>query len=310
MNFRQMRYFVTIVEEGSFSRAARTLRVAQPSLSQHMVNLEEEIGAQLLVRSPRGVTPTAAGDVLYLHAKKISAQFKQARDDVRLEADTPKGEVAVVLPPMLTEHLPARLLGDIEEAYPEVRLRIMEARSLEAHTLVETGRVDIGLLGSVSPLKNVNSAAMFREPLFFVQGNGSGGGEVGEPITFDEVAELPLVLSRNPHAVRRVMEKTAAQKKISLNVKVEAESTGLLKNYLKSGIASAILPWPYLCSMLKRGEVSVRKIVEPELIRTIYIAWSKNYPLNAAATIVKEKLSELIGDLHEEEVICGEMIGR
>ena len=63
MQFRQLRYFVKIVEAGSFSRAATLIHVAQPALSQQIHELEDRLGVTLLRRSARGVTPTAAGEV-------------------------------------------------------------------------------------------------------------------------------------------------------------------------------------------------------------------------------------------------------
>ena len=77
MQFRQLRYFVKIVEAGSFSRAAATIHVAQPALSQQIAELEERLGLKLLQRSARGVTPTAAGEVLFREASSILHQLDQ-----------------------------------------------------------------------------------------------------------------------------------------------------------------------------------------------------------------------------------------
>lgn len=307
MNFRQLRYFVAIVEEGSFSKAARSLHIAQPSLSQHIVNLEDNLGAQLLIRTPKGVTPTAAGDVLYLHAKKIAAQLKQAQDDVRLEADTPKGEVALVLPLMLSQHVPALLMKRIYADYPEIKLRIIEALSLEGYTLIETGRVDIGMLGSDEPLKHINAEALYQEPLYFVEDAASSDGNE-EPITFAELTRRPLVVSQKLHAVRYALEKTAAKEKLTLDIKIEASSSRLLYNYLTNGIAAAVLPWPSIHDMHTRGEVKAREIIEPGVSRTVYVGWPKNYPLNAASKVIKDILHELILDLHQKDIVRGKIL--
>lgn len=71
MDLRQLKYFVQITESGNFSRAAEMLRIAQPSLSQQVKNLEEELGVDLLLRHARGVTPTDMGQQLYDHARRI-----------------------------------------------------------------------------------------------------------------------------------------------------------------------------------------------------------------------------------------------
>jgi DNA-binding transcriptional LysR family regulator len=77
LQLRHLRYFVKIVEAGSFSRAAATIHVAQPGLSQQIAELEEELGVALLQRHARGISPTAAGEVLYREAVVILRQIEQ-----------------------------------------------------------------------------------------------------------------------------------------------------------------------------------------------------------------------------------------
>src|SRR5271155_5822066 len=77
MQLRHLRYFVRIVEAGSFSRAAATIHVAQPALSHQIAELEEELGVTLLHRSARGVRPTAAGETLYREAAAILQLMEQ-----------------------------------------------------------------------------------------------------------------------------------------------------------------------------------------------------------------------------------------
>ncbi len=77
MQYRHLHYFVSVVEAGSFSRAASTVHVAQPALSQQIAQLEEQLGVSLLLRSARGVRPTAAGEVLYREASSILRRLQQ-----------------------------------------------------------------------------------------------------------------------------------------------------------------------------------------------------------------------------------------
>ncbi len=71
LQYRQLRYFVAVVEAGSISRAAGVVHVAQPALSQQIAELEDRIGTKLLLRTPRGVKPTSAGEVLFREAALI-----------------------------------------------------------------------------------------------------------------------------------------------------------------------------------------------------------------------------------------------
>src|ERR1700742_2604812 len=95
MQFRHLRYFVKIVEAGSFSRAATTIHVAQPALSQQIGELEEQLGLSLLHRSARGVRPTAAGEVLYREASSILRLMEQLPGVVRSSSGETEGSVAL-----------------------------------------------------------------------------------------------------------------------------------------------------------------------------------------------------------------------
>lgn len=83
MSLSQIRYFVAVAEEGNVGRAARRLRVAQPPLSRHIKSLEEELGATLFERTPRGMSLLPPGEVFLDHAKKILAAVDEACEATR-----------------------------------------------------------------------------------------------------------------------------------------------------------------------------------------------------------------------------------
>lgn len=311
MNLRQLKYFISIVEEGSFLKAAKVLCIAQPALSQHIANLEDELGTQLLIRTPRGVTATPAGEVLYQHAMKISSQLKQAQDDVRTEANSPKGDVAVVLPPMLSIHIAPRLVRMVDENYPDIQLRAMEARSLKSLAMVESGRADLGVIAGKTPSKTVNTQLLYEEPLFFVEKYPEDGNprDINDAISFREVSKRPLAVSQKSHAVRAMLEDISSKKNMPLNIKLETESTRLIMSFAASGVANAVMPWPSIYNIWEQKKITARKISRPDMVRQVCVAWPKNYPLNTASTIVKEMIVQIIEDLYKEGVIAGSWLG-
>jgi DNA-binding transcriptional LysR family regulator len=105
MDFRHLRYFVAVAEEGTFTRAARRLYIAQPALSKQIQDLEEEIGTRLLVRSARGAALTAPGAELLEHARAIIEREARARERIRGLAGAPEvsragGSVLPFRPPL------------------------------------------------------------------------------------------------------------------------------------------------------------------------------------------------------------------
>src|SRR5437764_6177181 len=126
MEIHQLRYFVAVAEEGSFSRAAAKVRVAQPSLSQQIGKLEAEVGQPLFDRLPRSVVLTEAGRCLIDYARQILASIGDARrcvDEVKGEI---AGKVAVGAIPTMAPYVLPELVVTFQKQYTEVTLDIVE----------------------------------------------------------------------------------------------------------------------------------------------------------------------------------------
>ncbi|MEM7299476.1 MAG: LysR family transcriptional regulator [Pseudomonadota bacterium] len=310
MNVRQLRYFIAIVERGSVSSAARTLNVAQPALSQHILNLEADLATELLVRSSKGVKPTKAGEVLYQHARKIVAQLKQAIDDVRSEADTPRGEVLIVVPPMLGVHIAPRLLERIADGFPDIELRIQEELGLDVCEMVQSGRADLGISARQNLGPKLEFVHIYTEPLYLASRRRPHdppcSGE--ETVSCDDLFEVPLVLSQKSHAVRELVEAVANETGRGLNIRVTTESTRLRISYIQSGVTHGVLPWPSLDTPWRRGELRARRIDDARLTRDICFVWPKNQPMSAATKCVLNETLAICQQLFEEGIVKGDIV--
>ena len=132
MEIHQLRYFVAVAEEGSFSRAAERMRVAQPSLSQQIQKLEREMGQRLFDRLARGVTPTAAGAGLLPLVRKILNDLADARRCVEERLDMIGGTVTVGIIPTIAPYVLGRLLADFGREYPQSRRACRGGRNGES----------------------------------------------------------------------------------------------------------------------------------------------------------------------------------
>ena len=120
MKLRQLRYFVTIVDAGSFSRAAQVAHVAQPALSQQIADLEEQLGVTLLQRSARGVNATAAGQRLYVEASAILRRVERLPDVVRGHGEEVEGCVSIGMAFPLASQFAGPIMAACRVALPKV----------------------------------------------------------------------------------------------------------------------------------------------------------------------------------------------
>src|SRR5689334_13630130 len=134
MELHQLEYLVALAEEGSFTRAAERLSIAQPSLSQQIQKLEKEIGQPLFDRLPRGVTATEAGNSLLGHARRILAEIQDAKRQARESRDAVRGALTIGAIPTIAPYLLPEALKVFSSRHPDVQLEMVEdvtARLLE-----------------------------------------------------------------------------------------------------------------------------------------------------------------------------------
>jgi DNA-binding transcriptional LysR family regulator len=124
MNPRRLRYFVVAAEEQNFTRAAKRLRIAQPSFSAQIKQLEGDLGVKLFDRTGRGVRLTEAGRLLLVEARRIFAQLEQTVDLVRRVGEGRIGRLALGFLPSVAHSVLPGVLLKFRERFPNVELRL------------------------------------------------------------------------------------------------------------------------------------------------------------------------------------------
>ena len=306
MKVNQLTYFQAIVEAGSLSGAAQKLGVAQPALSQQIAKLEQELDVSLLERSSRGVTSTAAGDLLYEHSRTILRQIERAENDVKNLSQSPSGEVTVVLAASVAQLVAAPLMLAVGQEFPEIALRIHEGMSINLARLVESGRADLAFVPSTIFPSNVDAEPILVERL--VLGGARGvEGDADAPIAFEDACRFPLVLPTRPHYVRNTLEQAAFDRGVPFNIKVEQDSARLLPRIIKSGFAYSILPENGFFEDYGETDFFSREIVKPELSRALHIIWPKTSSRDRSTTEVRRILRTIITGLSRSGQLRGDL---
>lgn len=146
MELRHLRYFVAVAEELHFRRAAERLHMSQPPLSQQIRQLEEEVGAQLLVRNQRKVELTAAGVVFLERAREILDSVEDAARQARRVQRGEVGRLAVGFVGSAMYSFVPELLRGFRESAPDIALRLHELGTTEQLRQLEDGRLDVGFV--------------------------------------------------------------------------------------------------------------------------------------------------------------------
>lgn len=294
MEMRQVKYFVEIVERGSFGRASKSLAIAQPALSRQIRLLEESLGAPLLYRNGRGVMMTAAGEIFLAHAREILQRVKRAEHDVSAARGTPSGEVVVGLPPSVSAVLLRRIVVALAERYPLIRLRVQEGFSGNVAEWLLAGKVDLAIVYEHHRPQNAQAEQLLVEELPLVH---SPSLILPPVVTSADLAGIPLVLPANPHGLRVLVEKRVAKHGGTLNVRFEMDSLVIMKELATEGVAATILPTGAVMREVEQGLLVVTPIVAPRIKRVMTLATATSRPLekshNAVIRIIREVAAEV-----------------
>ncbi len=299
MDIKQLRYFIAIAEEGSLSAAAQRVNVAQPSLSQHVLSLERDLGVKLLERSPRGVSLTQAGEILLSHAREIAASLENAVEAVRQSGLEPMGDVSFGLPSSVSMVLSVPLAETVRLELPKVRLRAIEAMSGFIQTWLADQSIDLGILYDVSAVRHLTHRELMTEDLFFFSAPDAWpfDSRAGSEVRLSEMADVELVLPSKHHGLRIMIDKFCRGQGVQLNVATEMDALSQIKTMVSRGSGYTILAPAAAIDFVERGELIMAPIVEPRMTRPVYLVRNPGKPVTAASRELERITIEVIQDL-------------
>ena len=293
MNFRQLKYFVGVVEAGNMTRAADQLHVAQTALGMQIRQLEEDLGVALLVRHSRGVEPTKAGSLLHVRALAILKEVEETRKDVRACEREASETIRLGITPALMLVCGTEIVIAVREQFPKVFLSIVEAMS---HVLIEAlgrGEADFILCYDVPDLSQFSRTALLQDDLVLVT---PPRGDNGQPIAFVEALEESIAMPEEGDSVRTVVARTARDLGLDLKVAYEVRSISAMKSLVMRGAASAVLPYFAVLDEMRSQKLDARPITMPAIKRTLFLASSKQRgPFKSEAGLTGAVRSSLTG---------------
>ena len=225
MTLQQLSYFLAAVRHGSFSAAANSLHMAQPSLSEQIRRLEAEMGVPLFVRAGRGLALTEAGKLLRPHAERTLAEAEQALEAVREVRELAGGTVAFGTFAGAHHYLTGGLVKDFRTRYPGVRVRVVGQNSAEVADAVRYGELEAGLVALPIDADGLDIRPAQREELLYLSLEPQ---RVRVPITIEALAAAPLILADARWAAvdpaRRLLQERAQQAGVTIEPQIEVES--------------------------------------------------------------------------------------
>ncbi|MEF2074685.1 LysR family transcriptional regulator [Consotaella aegiceratis] len=243
MDLRRLRYLCSVVENGSVTKAAKALHIAQPPLSKRLQELEEEIGVPLLSRDSRQIRPTAAGYYLYQRATNILRDVEQAVNETVLIGRQKNRLIRVGLTHLYQRHF-SRLLLEMHRASPTLEISVTVSDSGHLEQLLLDGIVDICLIQRPREGTLFDCTDFAPVKAVAVTPNRMSGLD-GESVTVPELGQLPLIMLRrtNGPGTYEVLLEHFRKSGVDPHVIMSISQPEVILEWLESGLdAVAILP--------------------------------------------------------------------
>jgi LysR family transcriptional regulator, nitrogen assimilation regulatory protein len=254
LNPKQLRYFITIAGEGTFTKASLKLRIAQPALSRQISLLEEELGTPLLVRHRRGVGLTDAGAALLERARPLLVSMDRMQAEIMDYSAEPTGVLRLGCTPRLTNKLIVGPVRHILETFPKVSVRVQEGVSHQLCRAILSDELDAAIVS-----ENLAESFLSGEPLFDEQVwlfSPADKKVRGAKVELSRIASLPMIVACAPQTTRRLLDRALGQKGLKLNVIAESGSIPMTRELILAGIGHTIAPCSALISDVENGLLS------------------------------------------------------
>lgn len=297
MDLHRLRSFVAIAEQRSFSKAASLLRIAQPALSRQIKLLEEELGVPLLVRTGRGAVPTAAGEVLADHARRLLRGAADLAEAVRGAGTEPSGPLSLGVPSSLGMALLPLLGLACRQRYPKLRLHLVEGFSASIHEWILSGRLDMAILYETSAMGPLVMTPLLEEEIVLVGPAGAFSTNARVPPAM--ISALPLVLPARPHRLRLMIDSLALAHGCPLDPVLEIDALPALIGAVRLGGMHTLLPYAPVADMVGRGELAVAAIASSLTTRRLSLARPTDKVASPAAQALEGLVVELVRDQAE-----------
>lgn len=241
MEFHQLRYVCAVAETGSFSRAAERCKIAQPSLSQQVLKLEEDLGAKLFDRLGRSIRITEAGRAFLPYARSILEQMESARLSVADKNVDVRGSVAVGAIPTIAPYLMPRYAAAFAKKYPDAKLRIVEETT---PLLVEALRdlsIDVVILALPLRHKDLVFFPIRTEPLFAALPKDDPRA-AAESLALKNLRGESFVMLRDGHCFRDLSIATCTHARITPNIAFESDQFSSVLGMVAAGVGISLVP--------------------------------------------------------------------
>ena len=296
MELHQLYYFVAVAETEGFSRAAERCNVAQPSLSQQIKKLEQELGQQLFDRLGRTVALTEAGQVLLPRARSILAEVEHIERRLSREIDEGYGQLAVGFIPTIAPFLLPNVIKRFAENYPHAELLVHEdLTEALVNSLIE-GRLDLGIMSMPIHNKLIATEEICTEQLL-IASSPRYNVTKGATLKTKELEQFPFIALNEVHCLGEQVQSFCYQQDVNLEIVCYTSQLSTVHSCVALGLGVSLVP-QILAATDTSSELRYRPMSEPiphrKIVAASHSGRHSSFLARQFITLVRDEYQQLV----------------
>ncbi|MCL6707311.1 LysR family transcriptional regulator [Pseudomonas sp. R2.Fl] len=293
LHSRKLLYINEIARCGSIRKAAARLNVASSAVNRQILAIEQEIGAPIFERLPRGLRLTAAGELCVEHIRDVLKNYERLESRIRSLKMPQAGKVSLVTTVGLASGpLPAIIARFIEE-HPRVRLQLRNDGGSTTVNPVLTGEVDIGLGFNIPATPGLRTLANFDIPIGAVLPPEHPLAAEKGPVDLVDLVQERLILAQSGTSLRNVINLALSPLPLPIEPVLETNSSELMKQLVRCGTGVSLLNPLDVIAECRRGELVFRPLADPHVRHQPMKLFARaRAPLDAATSLFVEYLMQ------------------
>jgi LysR family hydrogen peroxide-inducible transcriptional activator len=289
MEIHQLRYAVAVARAGNFSRAAARCHVSQPSLSQQIKKLEEELGERLFERLKREVKLTPQGELLVRRAERILGEVEAARREASEARDLARGVVAVGVLPTIAPYFLPKILSGFHRAFPGVELVVHEDTTARLEALLAAREIDVAIASEPIKAERLERAVLFSEELLVAMEAGHRLSKK-RAIRLTDLEAERFILMKEGHCLGDQVLNFCAGRGMDPRVVCRSAQVETIRALVRAGMGISLVPSMACEAGSSRAGLRYRRLAPPRPSRRIIALWLEGRPLGRAATALIDHL--------------------
>ena len=292
VSFDSYKIFYYAAKYGNITAAARALYLSQPTVSQCILHLEQELCCKLFIRSKKGVRMTPEGQLLYKHVEAACTQIWEAEDKLNAVVHLHDGIIRIGATETTLHHYLLPYLRRFKENYPDIKMKISNNNTPATLQALEAGLIDFAII--VSSADKLSSCCVY--PLTDFQDIVIAGNKyaslISRKLFLHELPAYPLICMEPGTITRQFTDDFFLAHHVTISPDIELATIDLITPMVENNLGIGFVPWDFAALKLEQKKV-LRLTMEDEFPRRqICLVLSNSHPLQTAATQFTKMLLE------------------